>query len=67
MAGKHNTKHYRSPSNYKERLRDRGLSRAPNMPTLEWLRKHQGADEKKFTTPNFKNQEAQGWAHKKKR
>jgi hypothetical protein len=31
MSRKHNTKHRRSPSNYKKRLEDRGLSRTPTM------------------------------------
>lgn len=48
MAGKHNTKHYRSQSNYPQRLVDRGLSRAPEMPSLETLRKRQRAEEPEF-------------------
>lgn len=48
MSGKHNTKHYRSQSNYPQRLVDRGLSRAPEMPSLETLRKRQRAEEPKF-------------------
>lgn len=31
MARKHNTKHNRSPSNYKHRLADRGLGKTPRM------------------------------------
>jgi hypothetical protein len=31
MSRKHNTKHQRSPSNYKKRLADRGLGRTPVM------------------------------------
>jgi hypothetical protein len=31
MSKKHNTKHERSPSRYKKRLADRGLSKAPRM------------------------------------
>lgn len=31
MARKHNTKHERSPSNYKKRLADRGLGKTPRM------------------------------------
>lgn len=37
MSRKHNTVHNRSASHYPERLSARGLSRAPEMPTLEWL------------------------------
>lgn len=31
MARKHNTKHDRSPSRYKQRLADRGLGKTPRM------------------------------------
>jgi len=31
MSRKHNVKHDRSPSRYKDRLRKRGLSRTPTM------------------------------------
>lgn len=31
MSRKHNTKHHRSPSRYKERLEARGLHRTPEM------------------------------------
>lgn len=31
MSRKHNTKHSRSPSHYKDRLADRGLARTPVM------------------------------------
>lgn len=48
MSGKHNTKHYRGQSNYPQRLLDRGLSRTPEMPSLETLRKRQGADKDRF-------------------
>lgn len=41
MARKHNTKHNRSPSNYKHRLQARGESKTPVMPSLESLRNRQ--------------------------
>ncbi len=39
MSRKYNTVHNRSASHYPERLSARGLSRAPEMPTLESLQK----------------------------
>lgn len=44
MTRKYNTKHpERNRSNYPSRLEARGLSKAPQMPTLESLRKKQRA------------------------
>lgn len=45
MSRKHNTQHTeRSRSHYADRLAARGLSKAPPMPSLEDLRRHQGKD-----------------------
>lgn len=44
MSRKHNTKHDRSQSHYPARLEARGLSKPPAMPTLEYLRRHQGTE-----------------------
>lgn len=45
MSGKHNTKHPdRSRSNYPERLEARGLSKTPEMASLDYLRHHQGTE-----------------------
>jgi hypothetical protein len=42
MSRKHNTKHARSKSNYPKRLAARGLTRTPEMLTLDALRRKQG-------------------------
>lgn len=45
MSRKYNTKHpNRARSNYPARLEARGLSKAPQMPTLEYLRRHQATE-----------------------
>lgn len=42
MSRKHNTKHpARTRSRYPLRLAKRGLSKAPSLPSLEWLRAKQ--------------------------
>lgn len=38
MSGKYNTRHNRKRSNYPQRLKARGLSKTPKMPSLESLR-----------------------------
>lgn len=42
MSRKHNTKHNRSQSNYKKRLKADGLNKAPRMEDVETLRRRQG-------------------------
>lgn len=45
MSRKHNTKHpNRGRSHYPERLEARGLSAAPVMRDLDYLRRHQSTD-----------------------
>lgn len=46
MSRKHNTQHRdRGRSNYPERLANRGLTKAPTMPTVESLRSRQSRPE----------------------
>lgn len=42
MSTKHNTKHNRKPSNYKLRLKKRGLTVSPRLRTLYELRNQAG-------------------------
>lgn len=54
MSRKHNAKHPdRSPSHYPERLAARGLTKAPVMPTLDYLRRKQGSESWLETHPHI--------------